>query len=776
MGIRFSSLAALLLSCVLAWGQSWNTFLDPSRAIDWTGAGFTIPNYITNCSTQPSLTANDPSAAAANTTAIQNALASCDATHNVVNIPAGTYYVAGWTYVKHADNSEGHAVVRGAGPMATTMNLTAAVSCLGITHGVCMISSSASYDGSASVAPPSGAQQCLWRAGYAKGTTTITLGSCGSAPAANRTLILDQQNDTADTGTIYICDDTTTNCTVDESGNTDGRVINGITYSQQQVVYVTGVVNNGDGTYSVAISPGVHFDNVRSSQSPGAWWPGFVQNDGLENMTLDSTSGGSGGAVALFNCYQCWVKNVRSLYAGRNHVALYYSSHDVIRDNYFYEAQSHHSDSYGIEFEESSDVLVENNIFQQVTAPIMFGQGAGYVIGYNYSVNDVYTGSVAWAMASFYAHNAGNSMGLWEGNNLFGIWTDDVWGSSALGTYFRNMLIGWQSSKSLSTFPVAVRANHRAFNIVGNVMGQPGYHDNYESYATSSGGGVNANRVNTSIYELGWTDNSGLGVCTGPPICDPLVRSTLMRWGNYDTVTGGTKWDSTEASPAAVPYVNANFTSGYFGTLAHTLPTSLYYSSTPSWWPAGKAWPPVGPDVSGGNLGTCSGTYAGAQGTVAAQCTGGTLNSAWAAHANSIPAQDCYLNTMSGPPDGTGGVLSFDANTCYYAAPGTPPAITTTSPLTSGTVGVAYSLQFTATGDTAGNCTGCTWSQTGAPSGLSMSSTGLLSGTPLAAGASTVSVTVSNSAGSAGPTGFGLTIGAGASTTVITGSFSGTIQ
>src|SRR5581483_7726228 len=101
----------LAASSLSVYCQPWSTFLNPSRAIDWTSAGFSVPNYTTNCSKQPTLTANSSSAAAANTTAIQSALASCDATHNVVNIPAGTYYFAGWTY-----GSAGKQVVRGAGP------------------------------------------------------------------------------------------------------------------------------------------------------------------------------------------------------------------------------------------------------------------------------------------------------------------------------------------------------------------------------------------------------------------------------------------------------------------------------------------------------------------------------------------------------------------------------------------------------------------------------------------------------------------------------------
>ena len=148
-----------------------------------------------------------------------------------------------------------------------------------------------------------------------------------------------------------------------------------------------------------------------------------------------------------------------------------------------------------------------------------------------------------------------------------------------------------------------------------------------------------------------------------------------MRWGNYDVVNAATQWNSNEASPGAVPYVNANLTLSYFSSLSHSLPASLYYSSTPSWWPSGKAWPAIGPDVSSGNLGICTGTYGKSQATSSNQCTGGTLASAWASHANSIPAQDCYLNTMSGPPDGSGSVLNFDARLCSASSgTGTSPA------------------------------------------------------------------------------------------------------
>jgi regulation of enolase protein 1 (concanavalin A-like superfamily) len=645
---------------------NWSGFLNSSRAINWSGAGFTIPAYSTNCAVQPRVTPNSSSAAAANAMAIQNALSSCDETHNVVTIPAGTYYVTNWTY-----GSQGHQVVRGAGPKSTYLYMTSGESaCTGDGGAICMLGDPGYFNGNDAVLPRGGSNQCRWTGGYSKGTTSITLSDCGDTPPVNQTLILDQANDVNDTGGVFICDNSSAaDCTYEGHGTANrlGRVIDSVTHSQQQVVYVTAVTPLGGGSYSVGIKPGVYFTNIRSSQSPGAWWPGFVQHDGLEDLTVDyshSTGGANtAAAVTMMNCYQCWVKNVRSINAGRNHIFLIQSAQDVIRDSYFYQSQSHSSVSYSVESIESSGFLVENNIFQQVTNPLMFGQGAGAVIGYNFSIDDIYTGSTSFAAGSYASHSAANNMNLWEGNNFLGIWVDDAWGSSAQTTYYRNMLIGWQNGKTNATVPIMIRSWSRAYNAVGNVLGQPGYHSVYQVYATSASQGVGSGNESTPIYALGWAET---GAACGSPPCDALTFSTMMRWGNWDVVHGTTQWNPAEASPAAVSFVNANFTPAYFSTLSHALPASLYYSSTPSWWPSRKAWPPIGPDVADGNIGMCSGgEHGGAQATSASQCTGGTLSTAWGSHVTSIPAQDCYLTTMGGPPDGSGPVLTFDARQCY---------------------------------------------------------------------------------------------------------------
>jgi hypothetical protein len=657
-----------------AFPQAWSTFLDSSRATTWNAsAGFSIPSYTVNCATQPSLSTGS-GAAAANTTAIQNALASCNSTHNVVNIPAGTYYVNGWK-----TDGYNHTVVRGAGPNSTYIYLMAEACGGSQAAGVCLESSDNTYDGSSSILPSSGTSQCSWTGGLSQGSTTITLSGCGGAPPANNILILDQANDSSDTGGVYQCDGNQAGCNYEGGLNGNGRIIGGIQRSQAQITYITGVTSLGSGSYTVTISPGIYFNNIRSGQSPGAWWFANAVNDGLENLTLDGTSIGDHN-INIYNCYQCWVKNVRSINAPKDHIFLGQSSFSVIRDSYFYQGQSHGSESYAIESEIGSGNLVENNIFQQNTNPLMFGAGTGNVIGYNFEIDNVTT-SLYSLQTSYYSHNTGNAFNLYEGNNFIGVWTDDAWGSSANGTIYRNLLHGWQGGGYSDGFiPIMVRTWIRGFNVAGNILGHSGTQNQYQAYATSSTGGSGGGNASTSIYEIGWADTGGYGSCgngtTGSPHCDPTAFSTLMRWGNYDTVNNAVQWNSTEASPAAATYLNANFTSSYFSSLAHTLPASLYYGSTPSWWPSGKAWPPIGPDVSSGNVGTCSGTYAGYQATSSGQCSGGSLSSAWASHVTSIPAQDCYLNVMHGPPSGTGGALSFDASQCYASSgqtSGNPP-------------------------------------------------------------------------------------------------------
>jgi len=99
------------------------------------------------------------------------------------------------------------------------------------------------------------------------------------------------------------------------------------------------------------------------------------------------------------------------------------------------------------------------------------------------------------------------------------------------------------------------------------------------------------------------------------------------------------------------------------------------------------------------------------------------------------------------------------SQTYTITATGPRLSITTTSPLPSGQVGVAYgAVQFQASGGVAGS--GYVWSAGSLPAGMALSSSGSLSGTPTAAGTFSIAVTVTDSAKSTATGSFSIAIAA----------------
>src|SRR5437773_9352474 len=104
-------------------------------------------------------------------------------------------------------------------------------------------------------------------------------------------------------------------------------------------------------------------------------------------------------------------------------------------------------------------------------------------------------------------------------------------GAGHLNTVFRNHLSGQDVGQTTNTSVINLFANNRFVNVIGNVLGTAGYHSNYEDctgYAGCAGGNGTDNR---SIYVLGFSaSGESNGACCP---YDPLVHSTIMRWGNY---------------------------------------------------------------------------------------------------------------------------------------------------------------------------------------------------------------------------------------------------
>jgi hypothetical protein len=572
--------------------------IAPARRIDWTATGaVSVAESRTQCGA--TVTAYTGTAAT-----INSAIAACG-TDQYVLLGAGTFTLStGITF-----GGKNDVTLRGSGPTQTFLVFSGADSCTGLSANICVAPTSAAYEGSPSLVFNN------WTAGYTKGTDSLTV-SATTGLAVGRLAVLDQLSDgSTDTGDIWVCwvEDV---CSLADSGAPASRTDR----YQQQVVMVTNI----SGT-TVTIAPALHMPNWRTGKSPQIWGiPNLISGVGIENLSMDHISSDGQQGVLFQNVYDSWVKNVRSLYGNRNHIKSLLSHRLTVRDSYFYGTQNAASQSYGVELAESSGILIENNIFQHITAPMVGGTHSGTVFAYNYGFDNYYN-VVAWQMATLFGHSVGAFHTLAEGNDGVGI-TYDNEGASFFLTAFRNVLNGRDNvNKTLNTSPIIIMAYSRYLNFVGNVLGTSGYHTRYECAPTTTTTANCDSEGNVSIFNLGFS--GGQGTKWSTLLNDLLTKTTLLRWGNYDTVSATSRWESSE-----VP------TSGTYNThvpSTNHLPASLYLSAKPTWF-GSVAWPAIGPDVSGGAVSNVGG------------------------HAHKIPARVCYESTSA-----TGGVLDFDGNACY---------------------------------------------------------------------------------------------------------------
>jgi len=650
-------------------GQVWSGILDSSRAVDWTSAGVVggIPSASwVQCGS--TITPYGSSGTPQSATVINSALAGCAALH-YVQLGPGTFYLNSGIIMKP------NTVLRGAAGNATSIVFSGGYGCGGLGAQVCFVDSSGYYYGSAAVAP-GGANSANWtgtnatNGTYTQGATSIRLTSVGSSAISNGQYIyLDQNNDnpatpsTGFTSGLLICDNTsaTDGCSL-ESGS-PGRCSvgagtnpcggGGVHRNLIQIVKVTAGCSSpctGAGPFDVTITPGIYGKKWASGFNPGAWWSGNdMQNAGIENVNIDSTNVGTGTTYAIYfnNAFNCWVSGIRSLKANRAHVTLNPAAHITVQNSYFFGTQSTFATSYGVEGFINSDNLVANNIFQQVTAPIILGPSTGSVFIYNFALHDTF-GTPTWMQQAFaWRHDAGAVYNLSEANTTNGYWEDVFHGTGGLNTAFRNYATGWEPGKTQETVPVQLFSYNRFENFIDNILGCknttaafPGNCGNpyHTIYITHNGVGQAG-----SIYDT----NAGNHETSTLVLPDPYVTTSLFLWGNYDVVNNAQRFNSGE--------VPSSLSDGYANAVpaSHAMPSSFFYSSAPSYFsPSIDRWPPLGADLS--------------------------------PMVSTLPAQRCYNTISNGmDPAGTGGPYTFNPNTCYTATvpnPPAPPTGVTTTP------------------------------------------------------------------------------------------------
>jgi hypothetical protein len=575
------------IACFFAlMGSASGDVIPDDRKIDWstTGVPGGVPNVTRVCATV------DASGDA--TAAIQAAVDGCETSEpnsspgpGVVVIPEGTYDLSGTINL----GTKSHIVIRGAGANKTILNSAGLAFSFGVNGVV-----------GANIAITAGAE---------KGSTELTLADASSLQAGQL---------------IDISDD-----------NQPGLVFtnHGSTHDSKQMLLITAVNGN-----QVTVTPPLIWT---FSENPVVLYSfiGLQQFAGLEDMKIDHDGGGSGASFMIDQCYGCWVKGIHSHKPGGYHTYILDSLNGEVRDSFFVDSQSYGSDNAGLNVRGTTNAgenqgavtafKFENNIFDKCFPGVeMQNASSGNYVGYNYGhavqVADYTPGDtyVGWNSGMLNDnHGPHDMMNLYEGNVAEQFISDGYFGSASHGTLFRNHLWGRNPRLEISWNAISLNRWSYHYNVIGNVLGLSDPKQTIYSFATSAecNGG-------SGIYRLGFPN---IGNCdttsydgASPPGIDAQVEATLLRWGNYDYANESVRWEASEI-PSGVPAPDTQ-----------TLPASLVYSGTPAWWISGIPFPPIGPEVTGGN----------ADGS---------------GHANKIPAQVCWetLDLLNGG--------AFDRAACY---------------------------------------------------------------------------------------------------------------
>ena len=490
--------------------------------------------------------------------------------------------------------------------------------------------------------------------------------------------------------------------------------------SQEEVVVATAI--SGSGPYTVTISHPLMHPNWSSAQSPQAYWgTSTITSAGVENLMMD-VSAVSASCVVMQTAYRVWATGVACSTANFFHILEYIVSNTLVGNSYFYWTKNAGTESYGVGSAGAvANSLYENNIVQGVVDPLnVDGSCAGCVFAYNFSVND-YDNAIDYLFASSPMHGGSTDYILEEGNIGAAMYQDMTHGPHFLDTLFRNYWTGYESNNGTmplySTIPVGVGAFSRYNNYLGNVLGTAGYHTVYEcvpSSATEHYCSTDAGSYPGSvhIWDVGFSNLAQIDYDNAPATPNDLLTvSSLFRYGNYDVVHRTVQWNSAEVPasdpnfPNAVPASNS-FPSSFYNGVTGAFPNcgsglSFWKNPTTESCPP---YPPIGPDVTNGDIGMCTGgTYEWSRALTSAQCAGGSFAaSVNGGYGNSNPAMRCYLNQMAGPPDGTGSMLAFDPASCYAADSAASPAATPTFSPTAGTYTAAQSVTIS---DTTPNAT-----------------------------------------------------------------------
>lgn len=201
-----------------------------------------------------------------------------------------------------------------------------------------------------------------------------------------------------------------------------------------------------------------------------------IQGVGIECLYIervDSTAQQTNN-IDFTYAANCWVTGIESNKTNFSHIAVNYSTHILIRGNYFHHAHAYGEggQAYGTTLEYTSgDCLIENNIFEHLRHSMLVQAGAnGNVFAYNYST-DPY-----WTQPPLPTNSAGDIvchgnypyLNLFEGNIIQNIVVDESHGiNGPYNTFYRNRA----EQYGIFTVAAASDSQNYAANEITNATG-----------------------------------------------------------------------------------------------------------------------------------------------------------------------------------------------------------------------------------------------------------------------------------------------------------------
>ena len=496
---------------------------------------------------------------------IANALTNCPA-GQVVYLNAGTYNVSQIRVLK----SNG-CTLRGAGPGKTILKGSAWAAILNLGQFPWITE----WPSAISVA-----------SGATEKSTQITLSSAPSGGiVAGEPMYIEQNNITDQ---IYGFGS--------GSANSAGRLRDGNNVLSQ-IVMVKGVSGN-----TVTFDPPLNFSfNGSGVKAVGYNGKSGINNFGVEDLTVSGSTGGYG--VWWQGCSNSWMKNVEVTQWQTFGIEVQYCTNFEMRDSYVHDpAVFDWSKGYSLQFDQSNNSLIENNIFYKYQDGILFQYtSSGNVVAYNtlFRSYPAYNGISIMLASIFGNHSPLPTKNLYEGNYAPSFHSDYYYGPSSKVTLLRNYFPATDPDATQNRLAVNIDSHQWDYNVIGNILGSTGVSSSlYLALPATTITYANTTPVTwvygdkltndfgygeSRIYRLGYPyigNNSSSGTAN-PPSQSNLgaLDLSVQPGGAHEAILHG-NWD---AATNGVSYKSGASTN---------IPNSYYLSGKPAWWPTSLAWPP----------------------------------------------------------------------------------------------------------------------------------------------------------------------------------------